>query len=99
MCPVRFWVLNVRLTEIEKARGLDFKDKETLQAIDKHVGQRLRDLRRHHALSQQKLGNHLGISFQQVQKYENGTNRIGASRLYAISKTFRVSLNYFFRNL
>tara|TARA_R110002020_G_scaffold475558_1_gene710904 strand:- start:17207 stop:17611 length:405 start_codon:yes stop_codon:yes gene_type:complete len=47
-------------------------------------------------MSQEKLGEHLGITFQQVQKYEKGTNRIGASRLYAIAKALGVEISYFF---
>lgn len=47
-------------------------------------------------ISQEKLGGELGVSFQQIQKYERGTNRIGSSRLFEISKVLGVAPNYFF---
>ena len=65
-------------------------------AIDKHVGQRVRERRRALGLSQERLGNALNISFQQVQKYENGKNRIGASRLKRIAETLQVGPGFFF---
>ena len=64
--------------------------------IDKHVGARVRMRRMMIGMSQEKLGDALGITFQQVQKYEKGTNRIGASRLQQISKTLGVSVSFFF---
>src|SRR5260221_13330597 len=60
------------------------------------VGRRVRIRRVELGLSQTQLGNALGVTFQQVQKYEKGTNRIGASRLHAISGVLRVSVSYFF---
>lgn len=50
-------------------------------------------------LSQEKLGERLGLTFQQVQKYEKGANRIGASRLYEIANVLDVSVQYFFENI
>ena len=50
-------------------------------------------------MNQTKLGNALNLSFQQVQKYENGTNRIGSSRLYQLSKVLDVPISYFFDDL
>lgn len=50
-------------------------------------------------MSQEKLGDQLGLTFQQVQKYEKGLNRIGASRLYAISRNLGTSIQYFFEDL
>jgi len=64
--------------------------------IDIHVGNRLRVRRGILGISQEKLGKLLGITFQQVQKYEKGVNRIGASRLFEISKFLKVSVDYFF---
>ena len=64
--------------------------------IDKHVGSRVRMRRVLLGLSQEKLGEALGLTFQQVQKYEKGTNRIGASRLQQISKTLQVPPSFFF---
>ena len=64
--------------------------------VDKHVGARVRMRRMMIGMSQERLGDALGITFQQVQKYEKGTNRIGASRLQHIAKTLGVSVGFFF---
>jgi len=64
--------------------------------IDRHVGSRVRMQRVLMKMSQEKLGGALGLTFQQVQKYEKGTNRIGASRLQQISKTLNVPPSFFF---
>ena len=64
--------------------------------IDKHVGSRVRMRRLMLDMSQEKLGNELGITFQQVQKYEKGTNRISASRLQAMSHILQVPVPFFF---
>lgn len=66
---------------------------------DIHVGKRLRLRRTLLGMSQEKLGAAVGLTFQQVQKYERGTNRIGASRLYELSKVLGVSVNYFFEEM
>jgi len=66
---------------------------------DKHVGFRVRQRRMSQRISQPKLGAALGVSFQQVQKYENGANRIGASNLYGIAKALKVEVGYFFDGL
>ena len=67
--------------------------------IDKNVGQRLRKRRIELGMSQQALGEILGLSFQQVQKYESGANRIAASRLYNICQTLEVEVGYFFEGI
>lgn len=67
--------------------------------IDKHVGSRVRSQRMVLRMSQTKLGDAIGVTFQQVQKYENGTNRIGASNLFKISKTLSVGVEFFFQGL
>lgn len=67
--------------------------------VDVHVGQRLRQRRTLMGVSQEKLAESLGVTFQQVQKYERGTNRIGASRLYDIGRMLEVSVAYFFEEL
>lgn len=67
--------------------------------IDVYVGGRLRLRRIMLGISQQELGAIVGITFQQVQKYEKGTNRIGASRLYNIARALRVSVEYFFEDM
>jgi transcriptional regulator with XRE-family HTH domain len=64
--------------------------------VDKHVGARVRMRRLMLEMSQTKLGDALGLTFQQVQKYEKGTNRIGASRLQHISHILQVSVSFFF---
>src|SRR5262249_24494298 len=64
--------------------------------IDKHVGNRVRMRRMMLKMSQQKLGDAIGLTFQQVQKYEKGTNRIGASRLQQISQVLGVPVPFFF---
>ena len=63
---------------------------------DFHIGQRVRRARKALDMSQTELGNELGISFQQVQKYEKGTNRIGSGRLWEVSKVLGVPIDYFF---
>jgi transcriptional regulator with XRE-family HTH domain len=64
--------------------------------IDRHVGARVRMRRVEVDMSQQILGGHLGLTFQQIQKYEKGTNRIGASRLQQIGKILEVPVAFFF---
>ena len=66
--------------------------------IDKHVGSRVRMRRLLVGMSQEKLGTALGITFQQIQKYEKGTNRIGASRLQEIAGILGVQVSYFFED-
>jgi transcriptional regulator with XRE-family HTH domain len=64
--------------------------------VDVHVGARVRMRRIEVHMSQQILGGHIGLTFQQVQKYEKGTNRIGASRLQEIGKVLEVPASYFY---
>ncbi|MET0156174.1 MAG: helix-turn-helix domain-containing protein [Rickettsiales bacterium] len=74
----------------------------TLQAqhpVDVYVGGRLRLRRVMLGLSQQELGNAVGITFQQVQKYEKGMNRIGASRLFDLSRALHIGVEYFFEDM
>src|SRR6266852_2869902 len=70
--------------------------KKAPNPIDKHVGSRVRMRRMMLSMSQEKLGDALGLTFQQVQKYEKGTNRIGASRLQHISDILQVTVAFFF---
>ncbi|MGE5514696.1 MAG: helix-turn-helix domain-containing protein [Bacteroidota bacterium] len=67
--------------------------------IDVHVGGRVRLRRTLLGMSQEKLGEALGLTFQQVQKYERGANRIGASRLYDLSRVLDVPVSYFFEDM
>jgi transcriptional regulator with XRE-family HTH domain len=70
--------------------------KKAPNPIDKHVGSRVRMRRMMLSMSQEKLGDALGLTFQQVQKYEKGTNRIGASRLQQIANILQVQVSFFF---
>jgi len=67
--------------------------------VDAHVGSRVRLRRTMLGMSQEKLGNAIGLTFQQVQKYERGTNRIGSSRLYELSKVLDVPVSFFFDDM
>lgn len=67
--------------------------------IDVRVGLRVRDLRVRRGLNQSQLGRALGLTFQQVQKYEKGTNRISCSKLVRIAETLSVPAAYFFEGL
>ena len=68
-------------------------------AIDLHVGKRLRRRRRLLGLTQQQLAESIGIRFQQIQKYECGANRVTASRLYELAVALNVPVNYYFEGL
>lgn len=70
--------------------------KKTPNPIDRHVGSRVRMRRMMISMSQEKLGERLGITFQQVQKYEKGTNRIGASWLHQIASILGVPVAFFY---
>jgi transcriptional regulator with XRE-family HTH domain len=70
--------------------------KKAPNPTDKHVGSRVRMRRMMLGMSQEKLGDALDLTFQQVQKYEKGTNRIGASRLQQISQILQVPVSFFF---
>lgn len=64
--------------------------------VDVHVGSRVRLRRMLVGLSQEKLGDSMGLTFQQIQKYEKGVNRIGASRLFKLSQVLDVPVQFFF---
>ena len=70
--------------------------KKVPDLTDKHVGARVRMRRMMLSMSQEKLGDALSLTFQQVQKYEKGTNRIGASRLQQIANILQVPVSFFF---
>jgi transcriptional regulator with XRE-family HTH domain len=67
--------------------------------VDKHVGERVRMYRIKVGMSQEILGKQLGLTFQQIQKYEKGTNRIGASRLQQISEALNIPVGSLFQGL
>lgn len=73
--------------------------KEAPDPIDIHVGQRLKARRVGLRVSQSDIGKALDVTFQQIQKYENGANRIGASNLYRLAKALNVDVSYFFEDL
>src|ERR1700730_617394 len=69
---------------------------KTPDPVDKYVGSRIRMRRIMLGMSQEKLGDALGLTFQQIQKYEKGTNRVGASRLQQISEVLQVHVSFMF---
>ncbi len=73
--------------------------KKNPNPVDVHVGNRVRMRRMLIGMSQERLAKELGLTFQQVQKYEKGTNRISASRLYRIAQVLGVPVQYFFEDL
>ena len=74
------------------------ENKKKPNPIDVHVGSRVRLRRTMLGMSQEKLGEALGITFQQIQKYEKGSNRIGASRLQQIARVLQVPVAFFFED-
>jgi transcriptional regulator with XRE-family HTH domain len=74
------------------------ENKKKPNPIDIHVGSRIRLRRNMLGMSQEKLGESLGITFQQIQKYEKGANRVGASRVQAIASILGVPVAYFFED-
>jgi transcriptional regulator with XRE-family HTH domain len=84
--------------DVEDTVGADELPKGSRRAnpMDVHVGTRVRLRRMLLGMSQEKLGEHLGLTFQQVQKYEKGVNRIGASRLFELAKVLGVPVQFFY---
>lgn len=74
-------------------------DERSANAVDRRLGQRLRTRRLESGLSQERLAEILGVTFQQVQKYEKGVNRMAASRLFEIAAALDVPVAYFFEGL
>lgn len=74
-------------------------NKRAPNPVDMHVGSRLRMRRMMLSVSQEKLGEALGVSFQQIQKYEKGTNRIGAGRLQDVANELKVPISYFYDDM
>ncbi len=72
------------------------KTKGTPDGVDRHVGQRLRVRRSLLGMSQEKLAEAIGLTFQQIQKYERGLNRISAGRLFQFSRILEVPISYFY---
>ena len=82
--------------QVSEARPETVPNQRSANSVDGHVGSRVRLRRLELGLSQEKLAEQLGITFQQVQKYERGTNRIGASRLHQIAIVLQAPITYFF---
>jgi transcriptional regulator with XRE-family HTH domain len=80
-------------------RGMTLNDERAANAVDRRVGQRVRMRRLEIGMSQERLAEILGITFQQIQKYEKGINRIAASRLWDISAALDMSIARFFEGL
>ncbi len=87
---------NVRVPRVSGAGSAGPRSSDT---VDLHVGARIRLRRRTLGLSQQALAEALGLTFQQVQKYERGANRVSSSRLYEIARVLSCSVGYFFDGL
>src|ERR1700756_3902172 len=77
--------------------GGQFMLQKRAQKIDKVIGRNIRIHRLGRKMSQTELGDQLGVSFQQVQKYENGTNRVGSGRLYQIAAILGIHVSTFFK--
>ncbi len=86
-------------TDVSVRSGQHNGGARRVNPIDVHVGSRLRLRRMLLDISQEKLGDQLGLTFQQIQKYEKGMNRIGASRLYELSRILGVGVNFFYEDL
>ena len=74
-------------------------EKLDVHPVDRHVGERVRLIRKQRGVTQVRLANAMGLSFQQVQKYETGANRISASMLMAIAQTLETPITAFFEGL
>lgn len=82
------------------AMAADIPEREARPSpIDSHVGTRIRLRRTLLGMSQERLGESLGLTFQQVQKYERGVNRVGASRLFDLSRVLDVPISFFFDDM
>ena len=82
-----------------RRRGATRQKLERPRPVDVHVGGRVRLRRTMLGMSQEKLGDAIGLTFQQVQKYERGTNRIGSSRLWELGKVLDVPVSFFFDDM
>lgn len=74
-------------------------DERLANAVDEHIGKRVKSRRLQVDLSQEKLADLVGVTFQQIQKYENGVNRVAASRLWEMAKALGVPVSFFYEGL
>ena len=87
----------MRMSGADQAGGAEREGRPS--PIDVHVGSRIRLRRTLLGMSQERLGEALGLTFQQVQKYERGVNRVGASRLFDLSRVLDVPISFFFDDM
>lgn len=85
-------------SQADETESSDDKGSRRANSIDVHVGSRVRLRRMVLGMSQEKLGEQLGLTFQQVQKYEKGVNRIGAGRLFDLSHVLGVPVQFFYED-
>jgi transcriptional regulator with XRE-family HTH domain len=97
LCILPF--LNAGLPDPKTERCVDTVPKKQANPIDGQVGNRVRLRRMLIGMSQERLGELLGLTFQQVQKYEKGVNRIGAGRLFEVSRILGVPIDYFYEGV
>lgn len=90
--------MSVAMKKAKTTKNNPSKKKGRANSIDEKVGTQLRQRRSLLGLSQEKLAEQVGITFQQIQKYENGANRISASRLYEFSKVLDIPVSFFFES-
>jgi transcriptional regulator with XRE-family HTH domain len=74
-------------------------DRDAPNPVDRHVGLRIRMRRKELGMSQERLAESIGLTFQQVQKYERATNRVSASKLWEMAKVLRTNVGYFYEGL
>ncbi len=86
------------ILKVKKDKSAPPRKKGKANSIDEYVGTQLRQRRSLLGLSQERLAEQVGITFQQIQKYENGANRVSASRLYEFSKVLDIPVGFFFEN-
>jgi transcriptional regulator with XRE-family HTH domain len=92
-------VVSLLRSEMERGRTADTRAAAMANEIDTHLGRRLRRRRKLLGLTQQQIAAACGVRFQQIQKYECGSNRISAARLWQIAVTLGVAVDYFFEGL
>ena len=95
---MKYWI-NVIVPQKLPQRNKEEENMFNPDPIDVHVGSRLKMRRRLLSISQGEIGNNLGLTFQQIQKYEKGANRIGSGRLLKLSKILNVPVEYFFEEM
>lgn len=98
LCFALWERINVCGHEKQNYQSRIHEKKGRANSVDENVGMQLRQRRSLLGLSQEKLAEQVGITFQQIQKYENGANRISASRLYEFSRVLDIPVTFFFEN-